>query len=36
MLSVSWAEAGLVSVIIGLGSELVVELLQLWTVPKLL
>ena len=36
MLSVSWAEAGLVSVIIALGSELVVELLQLWTVPKLL
>ena len=36
MLSVSWAEAGLVSVIIALGSELVVELLHLWTVPKLL
>ena len=36
MLSVSWAEADLVSVMIALGSKFVIELLQLWTVPKLL
>ena len=36
MLSVNWAEAGLVSVIIALGSEMVVELLHLWIVPKML
>ena len=36
MLSVNWAEADLVSVMIALGSKLVIELLQLWTVPKLL
>ena len=36
MLCVSWAEADLVSVMIALGSKLVIELLQLWTVPKLL
>ena len=36
MLCVSWVEADLVSVMIALASKLVIELLQLWTVPKLL